>query len=63
MKIFEPRWFERWVKEAVFIRAAKPPVNEDGEKFLLPAVVEHHEEESKAARARDTVNLENFASY
>ena len=34
----EPQWFERGVKEAVYIRARKPSLNRDGGRFNLPVV-------------------------
>ena len=34
----EPRWFERGVKEAIFIRALNPSLNRDGGKYNLPSV-------------------------
>ena len=35
----ENRKFERGVKEAIYIRVAKPNLNTDGEHYLLPAVL------------------------
>ena len=34
----EPRWFERGVKEAIYIRANKPSLNRDGGRYNLPPV-------------------------
>ena len=34
----EPRWFERGVKEAIYIRALNPSLNRDGGRFILPPV-------------------------
>ena len=34
----EPRWFERGVKEAIYIRALNPSLNRDGGRYNLPAV-------------------------
>ena len=34
----EPRWFERGVKEASFIRALNPSFNRDGGRYNLPPV-------------------------
>ena len=34
----EPRWFERGVKEAIYIRALNPSLNRDGGRFNLPPV-------------------------
>ena len=34
----EPRWFERGVKEAIYIRALKPDLNKDAGRYNLPAV-------------------------
>jgi hypothetical protein len=32
------RWFERGVKEAVYIKANEPSLNKDGGRFKLPGV-------------------------
>ena len=34
----EPRWFERGVKEAIFIRAYSPTLNNDGGRYQLPQI-------------------------
>ena len=34
----EPRWFERGVKEAIYIRALNPSLNRHGGRFNLPPV-------------------------
>ena len=34
----ENRKFERGVKEAIYIRVAKPSLNKDGWRYLLPSV-------------------------
>ena len=34
----EPRWYERGVKEAIFIRANKPSLNRDGGRFNLSPI-------------------------
>ena len=34
----EPRWFERGVKEAIFVRALNPSLNRDGGMYNLPPV-------------------------
>ena len=34
----EPRYFERGVKEAIYIRAYKPSLNKDGGRYKLPDV-------------------------
>ena len=34
----EPRWFERGVKEAIYIRALNPSLNRDGGRYNLPLV-------------------------
>ena len=34
----ESRWFERGVKEAIFIRALNPSLNRDGGRYNLPPV-------------------------
>ena len=34
----EPGWFERGVKEAIYIRALNPSLNRDGERYNLPLV-------------------------
>ena len=34
----EPRWFERRVKEAIYIRALRPSLNRDGGRYYLPAI-------------------------
>ena len=34
----DTKWFERGVKEAIYIRALKPSLNKDGGRYNLPAV-------------------------
>jgi len=34
----DPRWFERGVKEAIYIRAVNPSLNRDGGRYHLPEV-------------------------
>ena len=34
----EPRWFERGVKEAIYIRALNPSLNRNGGRYNLPPV-------------------------
>ena len=34
----DPRWFERGVKEAIYIRANQPSLNKDGGRYKLPRV-------------------------
>ena len=34
----ESKWFERGVKEAIYIRALKPSLNKDGGRYNLPPV-------------------------
>ena len=34
----ESRWFERGVKEAIYIRALNPSLNQDGGRYNLPPV-------------------------
>ena len=34
----ESRWFERGVKEAIYIKALNPSLNRDGGRYNLPAV-------------------------
>ena len=34
----EPKWFERGVKEAIYIRANKPSLNRDTGRYNLPSV-------------------------
>ena len=34
----EPRYFERGVKEAIYIRAYQPSLNKDGGRYKLPKV-------------------------
>ena len=34
----EPRWFERGVKEAIYIRAYSPTLNNDGGRYQLPQI-------------------------
>ena len=33
-----PSWFQRGVKEAIYIRAHKPELNRDGGRFILPHI-------------------------
>ena len=37
----EPRWFERGVKEAIYIRINQPTLNKDGGRYKLPIHYEH----------------------
>ena len=37
----EPRWFERGVKEAIYIRALNPSLSRDGGRYNLPPVLDH----------------------
>ena len=37
----EPRWFERGVKEAIYIRALNPSLNRDGGRYNLPPVLDN----------------------
>ena len=34
----DPSWFQRGVKEAIYIRAHKPELNWDGGRFILPHI-------------------------
>ena len=34
----EPKWFERGVKEAIYIRATNPSLNRDGGRFNLSPI-------------------------
>ena len=34
----EPSWFERGVKESIYIRAHNPALNRDGGRYLLPHI-------------------------
>ena len=34
----EPKWFERGVKESIYIRALKPSLNRDGGRYNLPPI-------------------------
>ena len=34
----EPRYFERGVKEAIYIKANQPSLNRDGGRYKLPSV-------------------------
>ena len=34
----EPKWFERGVKEAIYIRAYSPTLNNDGGRYQLPHI-------------------------
>ena len=36
----EPRWFERRVKEGIYIKVNKPTLNKDGGRYKLPGVYE-----------------------
>ena len=36
----EPCWFERGVKEAIYIKVNKPTLNKDGGRYKLPGVYE-----------------------
>ena len=49
----EPRWFERGVKEAIYIRALNPSLNRDGWRYNLPPVWDNIiKKEVKADRPR-----------
>ena len=34
----EPRWFERGVKKAIYIKAFSPSLNKDGGRYQLPQI-------------------------
>ena len=48
----EPRWFERGVKEAIYIRALNPSLNRDGGRFNLPPVWDIIKKKVKADRPK-----------
>ena len=49
----EPKWFERGVKEAVYIRATEPSLNRDGGRFnLSPIWTNILKKKVKGTRAR-----------
>ncbi|KAH3714707.1 hypothetical protein DPMN_057404 [Dreissena polymorpha] len=37
----EPSWFERGVKEAIYIRALRPALNKDGDRYQLSHTCDH----------------------
>ena len=53
----EPRWVERGVKEAIYIRALNASLNRDGGRYKLSltSVGQHHQEESERRQAEELV--------
>ncbi|KAH3871425.1 hypothetical protein DPMN_034625 [Dreissena polymorpha] len=37
----EPSWFERGIKEAIYIRALRPALNKDGGRYQLSNICGH----------------------
>ena len=50
----EPRWFERGVKEAIFIRAYSPSLNKDGGRYQLPPIWDNVIKSNVKRRERGT---------
>ena len=48
----ESRWFERRVKEAIYIRTLNPSLNRDGGRYNLPPVWDIIKKRVKADRPR-----------
>ena len=50
----EPKWFERGVKEAIYIRAMSPSLNRDGGRYQLPPIWDNVIRTNIKPRARGT---------